>query len=946
MDSKNKKNGYIVSHTHWDREWRYTIWKTRLWLIDFMDELIDVLQEGQYKAFLMDGQVVPLIDYLEARPEKKEDLKELVRNDKLQIGPWYCLPDEYPVDGEALIRNLIKGHRISKKFGKICKIGYTSFGWGQTAQLPQIYRGFGIDTAFIGKRVNKKRAPNSEFIWHAPDGSQLLSSRFGDKGRQNFYFCVHLLALYGMDHETWDWKYKPGLHGQIFHRTEKEHMEQDHFRIDAPQKLHLDKITPEIAKKTWKTTDESVIKNHRLMMNGCDYAASQPQLPKMIEKLNEVDQDKDRIWKQASLPEFVEIMKKEIDKEKLNTVHGELRDGPSSLNTGNALATRLYIKQLNKKAQNLLIKTAEPLAVIAALNGSEYPGNLINKTWDYLLKSHPHDSINAVTQDKTAQDVEYRLKQVIDLANSLTEKSLQQLLKNINTDNFEEDSLLLVVFNPLPYSRQEIITAFVTHHKDRDFDPNWIDDLGFLQVYDAHNNPLDTQWEGAEEIDYNVSEFHARSLPYYTKRHKIIFNTGEIPALGYKVFRIAQDDEIRPDQTEWSDQMARTSSILKSPNILENENLRVEVNPNGTFDLLNLHTGKKYKQLNYYEDHGEHGTYWINWRPMHQRTYNTTGCHARIWSEEDGPLQATIVTEVNLEIPIHSQNEQQARGYDTDTQDLKIRTYITLKKNSKKVDIRVEFNNQHEDHYLRAMFPTGIEGAREAHSGGHFYVDRRPVSAQGPDERSQWLDMATLPMNNFVDISDSENGLAFLSNSLTEYEVLEDNEKTVALSLLRAVKNWIVTGHVGSDFPSQKGGQCKGEHRIEYSIRPHQGNWQDADIPLEAEFVNVPPVIVQSNSNQGNLPMENSFLKIKNSNLHFSALKKAADRNNFILRVYNTTGTDQTSFVKAYNQIEKAWYTDLNENRIDEIDAESDQFEITAGPHKIVTVEIEFRIES
>ncbi len=942
MGKKDKKVGYIVSHTHWDREWRYTIWKTRIWLVDFMDELIDVLKTGKYKAFLMDGQVVPLIDYLEIRPEKENILKELVKNDQLQIGPWYCLPDEYPVDGEALVRNLLKGHRIAKNFGRVCNIGYTSFGWGQTAQLPQIYKGFGIDTAFIGKRVNKKRAPDSEFIWQAPDGSQLLTSRFGDKGRQNFYFCVHLLALYGLDHETWDWKYKPGQHGQLFHRTEKEHMEQDHFRIDAPQKLHLDKITSKISNQTWETTSDSVIKNHRLMMNGCDYAASQPQLPKIIDKLQEVDQDANRIWKQASLPEFVEIMKDKIDRNKLKKVYGELRDGPSSLNTGNALATRLYIKQLNKKAQNLLIKTAEPFAAIASLNGAEHPEILLEKAWNYLLNSHPHDSINAVTQDKTARDVEHRLEQVIDLANSITEKSIQELMKNIDSHQFNEDDLLLFVFNPLPYPREEIITTYVTHDKDRKFNSEWIDDLGFLQVYDTDNNPLDTQWEGVEEIDYNVSEFHARSLPYYTKRHKIIFNTGNLPPLGYKVYRIAQDDEVRPKQTEWSDQMARTSSILKSPNILENENLRVEVNPNGTFDLLNLHTGKKYEQLNYYEDRGEHGTYWINWRPMRQKTYNTTGCQAQIWSEEEGPLQATIVTEVNLDIPVHSRKDRQARGPDTDSEELKIRTYITLKKNSNKVDIKVKFNNQHEDHYLRAMFPTGLENAEEANSGGHFYIDKRPISAQGPDKRSQWPDMATLPMNNFLDLSDKDNGLAFLSNSLTEYEVLEDAKRTVALSLLRAVKNWIVTGHVGSDFPSQKGGQCKGEHSIEYSIRPHQGNWQDADIPLEAEFVNIPPVSVQSNNNQGVLPSDNFFLKIENSNLYFSALKKAADRDNFILRVYNTTGTDQTSVIKTYNKIAKAWYNDLNENRVEKIDTKSDQFEITAGPHKIVTVELKF----
>ena len=92
------RTAHIVSHTHWDREWRYTIWQTRAWLISFMDELLDVLEKGIYAGFLMDGQVSPILDYLEMRPEKEEQVKKFIKDGRLQAGPWYTLPDEYPVD--------------------------------------------------------------------------------------------------------------------------------------------------------------------------------------------------------------------------------------------------------------------------------------------------------------------------------------------------------------------------------------------------------------------------------------------------------------------------------------------------------------------------------------------------------------------------------------------------------------------------------------------------------------------------------------------------------------------------------------------------------------------------------------------------------------------------------------------------------------------------------
>ena len=74
-----KQIAHIVNHTHWDREWRYPMWETRNMLISFMDELIDSLESGTCHSFLLDGQVIPIVDYLEFFPEKKERIDKLVK---------------------------------------------------------------------------------------------------------------------------------------------------------------------------------------------------------------------------------------------------------------------------------------------------------------------------------------------------------------------------------------------------------------------------------------------------------------------------------------------------------------------------------------------------------------------------------------------------------------------------------------------------------------------------------------------------------------------------------------------------------------------------------------------------------------------------------------------------------------------------------------------------
>ena len=106
---EQKKTNYIIPHTHWDREWRYPIWKNRMLLIQFMDELLETLDKHEdYNCFLLDGQAAPIDDYLDVKPENKEKVEKYIKDGRIAVGPWYTLPDLYPLDGECLVRNLLK----------------------------------------------------------------------------------------------------------------------------------------------------------------------------------------------------------------------------------------------------------------------------------------------------------------------------------------------------------------------------------------------------------------------------------------------------------------------------------------------------------------------------------------------------------------------------------------------------------------------------------------------------------------------------------------------------------------------------------------------------------------------------------------------------------------------------------------------------------------------
>jgi len=105
----------IVPETHWDREWYLPFQEYRARLVLMMDKLLHILKtDPSYRNFMLDGQVIPLEDYLEVRPELVQEIRTHIMENRLSIGPMYVLPDEFLVSGESLIRNLLIGHHLSK----------------------------------------------------------------------------------------------------------------------------------------------------------------------------------------------------------------------------------------------------------------------------------------------------------------------------------------------------------------------------------------------------------------------------------------------------------------------------------------------------------------------------------------------------------------------------------------------------------------------------------------------------------------------------------------------------------------------------------------------------------------------------------------------------------------------------------------------------------------
>ena len=348
-DEQSKKI-HIICNTHWDRAWVYPFQETRLLLLEFMDDLLDLLErDPKFHSFLMDSQTIAIEDYLELRPEREEQLKKFVGQGRLIVGPWYTLPEEYVVNGESLVRNLVVGHRLAQEWGAVSKIGYTPFSYGQTSQMPQIYRGFDIDTIIFYRGINTKK---SEFILEGPDGSRVTGCRFGALSRFSYYFYVYRMARFGMSRDEWwyDWD-----RGALPFRLNNEHRPHDHYYpLDVASEQFNTDVLPTQLEKLIKDESEHFSTRHIACMQGFDCSSPDPNERELIEMSRPIVEEMGHEIVQNSLNEYMREMMAEVKDPEVLT--GESRNpgstGKWTALMGDVISSRNKLKRRNAQVGN------------------------------------------------------------------------------------------------------------------------------------------------------------------------------------------------------------------------------------------------------------------------------------------------------------------------------------------------------------------------------------------------------------------------------------------------------------------------------------------------------------------------------------------------------------------------------------------------------------------
>ncbi|MCL5986215.1 MAG: glycosyl hydrolase-related protein [Actinobacteria bacterium] len=888
LSSKQMITIHLISHTHWDREWYQPFQVFRMRLVDLLDQLMDLMEEDEgFRYFTLDGQSVILEDYLEMRPENEGRLRKLIQDGRILIGPWYTQSDEFLASPESLIRNLLLGIKVSRRFGEPMMVGYLPDTFGHISTMPLILNGFGIDSAIFGRGRDGLK---QEFLWKSPDGSQVLAV--------DQHYVLGTVSPPSIEGFKRVGEYLPGSG-------------REQFKL--------------IQSKLNQMTQRATFTDQLLLMSGIDHALPHQELPEIIRSCNEMllrsndSRLKNYQLIQSTLPEYIRSIC--AIKDDLNVETGEFRQQGHHSYTG-TISSRMYLKLENYVCQQELECWAEPFSAFAWLLGREYPRSLLWKSWRELLLNHSHDSIYGCSIDSVHQDMFARFRSSRQISERITEDSLTFVAGRINTKFLEGSIGAIVIFNPLSTNRTEVVEA------ELDF----AGDIASFGLRDEKDFDMPYQIVSCQLMD--DFRFHEHGAPDFGTfaRYRVALEAKDIPPCGYKTLFIVPSSQKRVSLID-------EGKLSFGDSEAENEFLKLAVEKNGTLTLINKEMGSIYRNLNLFEDGADVGDEY-NYSPCQSDIkILSKSFNPRICLERNGPLEVVFRVETVMEVPERVSEDRKSRSQDL--AGLHIVSYISMKKGLPRLDIRTMVNNTARDHRFRVLFPIELKAVR-VYVGGHFDTIERPTA----DEKRNGLDN-TFPMRDFILVRGKGSSFVVLSQGLTEYEIIKDPIEAVAFTLFRSV-GWLSRGDLltrhgsGAYDIETPEAQCIGPQEFCYSVLPLPEDVDISFVHFNAKKYGVPLRAIKTDVHPGELPLSQGFIRITSDSLILSAIKKSEERDSITARFYNPSSHHVDSVIKLGIEATEAYRLRLDEGREEKLEVADRCIYISVKANEVVTVEVVF----
>ena len=884
MNDSTPLDVHVVSHTHWDREWYHPAGRFRQRLVTLIDELIDD-PPPPGESFLLDGQAIVLDDYLAVRPERREALAGLLRDGRLEAGPWYVLADELIPSAEALGRNLLAGRRALHALGtEPPAVLYCPDSFGHPAALPALARGFGMKLVILWRGYGGQRWPSGDTVhWRAPNGDEVL---------------LHHLAPDG---------YELGSSLPVAGRAVSE-------RWTRLRSILAPRATLRVA----------------LLPHGADHHARQRQHREAVDTLVAIAGD-DTVQR-SSLRGFAAVLAARAAKRRLPAISGELRDSYGYTWTlQGTFATRAAQKRRNAAVERLLARDAEPWAALAARDAGSDRGAHLRAAWRTLLECHPHDSLCGCSIDAVARAVDARLADALAQGRGIRDDALLDVIGHDPVSARErraEWTPVVVVRNAAARPRRGVaevrVASFV---RDVPVGPG----SGRIQRETARAARKDRDAIGAP---FTLRDrFHAAQLQLLAS--SLATDLTESARHYPDADRVAVSRAL-----VWVDEVAGygTRSLPLSPgahapiplpddvapvvvgdNYLDNELLRIEWDAAGVLTLHDRRTGRTIESLLALGDRTDRGDLYTP--SLREKTRELRAANPRVVA--GGPLRGSVAIDYDL--------PRIAAAVVT----------VSLDAGARFVRFAVRGINRGRDHRLRFFLATGIENGATWADAAFGPVRRVPLDVP-PEDRVAETPPPTAPMHRYVSLFAERAGATVYSDGLAEYESRPDGR--IGVTLVRAVGELSRDdlperpGHAGWPAPTPAA-QSPGPFSARFALLLHDGRTAATTCEVEqaADDVLLPLRGGTLRSALG-IPAPTRGVELFGDGLAFSALKPAEQAGWTVVRCVNLLDVPVEGAWRFERPVTHAVRARLDETLGDPLQPRADAVQFTAAPREVVTI--------
>lgn len=404
-----------------------------------------------------------------------------------------------------------------------------------------------------------------------------------------------------------------------------------------------------------------------------------------------------------------------------------------------------------------------------------------------------------------------------------------------------------------------------------------------ISVYNAEGKKVASQYLGYKD----------------GKAHLLV--EASVPATGYAVYDVRTSGE---------------GIVVKNKqvNTLENSCYKLTFDANG--DIVSLHrkrngkelvaSGKAIRLALFTENESYEWPAWEILKKTLDREPVSITDDVKLTLVEDGELRKSLCIE-------KKHGESVFRQY--------VRLYEGTR--ASRIDFYNEIDWRSTNALLKAEFPLAVSNPNATYDLSLGSVQRGNNTVTAYEVYGHY----------WADLTDRKGdyGVSIMNNGKYGWDKPSDN--TLRLTLLHTPKtNKGYTYQDRQDF---------GYHTFTYSLLPHQGELNKAEVVSKAEVLNQQLKAFQTDKHKGEMGRTFSMVSSDNPNVIIKALKKAVDSDEYVVRVYDVAGQGiQSARLTFAGKLASVVETDGTEKEIAKADFSNNTFDVKVNPFSLKTYKI------